>query len=63
MYPLFNRNFGNFDAFRLDPGPRLAELARVALDADDSGWTEADGDKDVLAECAERTLIVHTIIK
>ena len=52
------RDFGNFDAFSLDPSPRISELALLALDEENSGWTEADGSKEELATFVENALVV-----
>ena len=57
FYQVVIRNFGNFSAIRLDPAPSLKDLARIALDSKDSGWTEADGSKEDLAEFVEKSLL------
>ena len=56
FYQIFLRDFGNFAAIRLDPAPSLKELALIALDSEESGWTEADGSKEDLAEFVVKSL-------
>ncbi|EDV27230.1 uncharacterized protein TRIADDRAFT_50100 [Trichoplax adhaerens] len=43
-------NFGNFEKFRLSSPASLYDLAMLALDSEDSGWTEEDGSKEDLAQ-------------
>lgn len=50
FYQILIRDFGNFSAIRLDPPASIKQLALIALDSDESGWTEADGDKGDMAE-------------
>ena len=57
FYQIVLRDFGNFAALRLDPAPSLKELAMIALDSEDSGWTEADGSKEDLAQFVVKSLM------
>uniref|UniRef100_UPI00398F828D DNA mismatch repair protein Mlh1 isoform X1 n=2 Tax=Pristiophorus japonicus TaxID=55135 RepID=UPI00398F828D len=43
-------DFGNFGVLRLSNPAPLYELAMLALDSPESGWTEEDGPKEGLAE-------------
>ncbi|XP_059827160.1 DNA mismatch repair protein Mlh1 [Hypanus sabinus] len=43
-------DFGNFGVLRLSTPAPLYELAMMALDSPESGWTEEDGPKEGLAE-------------
>ena len=54
------QNFGNFDAIRLNPPAPIYDLALLALDDPDSGWTEADGDKKELSNYVVQCLKVAT---
>ncbi|XP_071956008.1 DNA mismatch repair protein Mlh1-like [Antedon mediterranea] len=42
-------DFGNFGFMRLSTPAPIHELAMLALESDESGWTEADGTKEELA--------------
>jgi DNA mismatch repair protein MLH1 len=42
--------FGNFGHIRLNPPAPISELALLALNAPNSGWTPEDGPKEELAE-------------
>ena len=42
--------FGNFGRICLNPPAPISDLALLALNAPDSGWTEEDGSKEELAE-------------
>uniref|UniRef100_A0A1Y1K4T7 DNA mismatch repair protein S5 domain-containing protein n=1 Tax=Photinus pyralis TaxID=7054 RepID=A0A1Y1K4T7_PHOPY len=56
FYELVMYNFQNFGTINLsDPLP-LKELARLALDLAETGWTEEDGNKDELAEKVQEIL-------
>ncbi|KAF8777999.1 DNA mismatch repair protein Mlh1-like [Argiope bruennichi] len=50
FYQIMLRDFGNFGALRLSNPAPIAELAMIALDSEDSGWTVADGPKESLAK-------------
>ncbi|GBN19249.1 DNA mismatch repair protein Mlh1, partial [Araneus ventricosus] len=50
FYQIMLRDFGNFGALRLSNPAPTAELAMIALDSEDSGWTVADGPKESLAK-------------
>lgn len=50
-YQMLLFNFGNLGAIRLSPAISVAELASLALQDPDNGWTEEDGP---IAELAER---------
>ena len=39
------KDFGNFGAIKLNPPAPIHELVLIALDDDECGWTEADGEK------------------
>ncbi|XP_070696869.1 DNA mismatch repair protein Mlh1 [Pempheris klunzingeri] len=51
---LFNQiliyDFGNFGVLRLSTPAPLYDLAMLALDSEESGWTEEDGPKEGLAQ-------------
>ncbi|XP_068709334.1 DNA mismatch repair protein Mlh1-like isoform X1 [Montipora foliosa] len=49
FYQIIMFRFGNFDFLRLSEPAPIYELALLALDCEESGWTEADGTKDQLA--------------
>ncbi|KAK2158972.1 hypothetical protein LSH36_161g14039 [Paralvinella palmiformis] len=49
FYQLLLYDFGNFGLLRLSEPAPLYELAMLALDSEESGWTEADGPKHELA--------------
>ena len=50
FYQIALEDFANFEAYRLSPAPSVRELALLALDMEEAGWTEADGDKAELAD-------------
>lgn len=50
FYQLMIFDFGNFGLLRLSEPAPIYELAMLALDLDESGWTEADGPKADLAK-------------
>ncbi|GIZ04355.1 DNA mismatch repair protein Mlh1, partial [Caerostris extrusa] len=50
FYQLMLKNFGNFGALSLSNPAPIADLAMIALDSEDSGWTVADGPKEQLAK-------------
>jgi len=57
FYQIAINDFGNFDVLRLNPPAPISALAEIALDnTEESGWTEADGDKTMLAKFADRLL-------
>ena len=49
FYQIIMFKFGNFDFLRLSEPAPIYELALLALDCGESGWTEEDGPKDELA--------------
>ena len=49
FYQIIMFKFGNFDFLRLSEPAPIYELVLLALDCEESGWTEADGPKDELA--------------
>ena len=49
FYQILLFKFGNFDFLRLSEPAPIYELALLALDCEESGWTEEDGSKDELA--------------
>ena len=49
FYQIIMFKFGNFDFLRLSEPAPIYELALLALDCEESGWTEEDGPKDELA--------------
>ena len=49
FYQIIMFKFGNFDFLRLSEAAPIYELAMLALDCEESGWTEEDGPKDELA--------------
>jgi len=58
FYQIAINEFGNFDAIRLNPSAPISAIAKLALDnTEESGWTEADGDKTDLANFAEKLLM------
>lgn len=50
FYQLMIRDFGNFGVLRFSTPASIKELALIALDSEESGWTEMDGDKSDLAQ-------------
>ncbi|XP_063421128.1 DNA mismatch repair protein Mlh1-like [Mytilus trossulus] len=50
FYQLTVFDFGNFGLLRLSEPAPINELAMLALDLEESGWTEADGPKEDLAK-------------
>lgn len=49
FYQIMLNDFGNIELLRLSTSAPLFELAMLALDQEESGWSEADGPKEVLA--------------
>lgn len=56
FYQIIFFGFGNFGYIRLNPPPSISELAVLALNSQDSGWSEEDGPKEELAEYIETFL-------
>ncbi|XP_066534708.1 DNA mismatch repair protein Mlh1 [Hoplias malabaricus] len=50
FYQILIYDFGNFGVLRLSSPAPLYDLAMLALDSMDSGWTEEDGPKEGLAQ-------------
>ncbi|AWP14307.1 putative DNA mismatch repair protein Mlh1 [Scophthalmus maximus] len=50
FYQILTYDFGNFGVLRLSTPAPLYDLAMLALDCDESGWTEDDGPKEGLAQ-------------
>lgn len=50
FYQLMIFDFGNYGILRLSEPPPIYDLALLALDLEESGWTEADGPKTDLAQ-------------
>ncbi|XP_034984677.1 DNA mismatch repair protein Mlh1 isoform X2 [Zootoca vivipara] len=50
FYQILIYDFGNFGVLRLSEPAPLYDLAMLALENDESGWTEDDGPKEGLAE-------------
>ncbi|XP_006635764.2 DNA mismatch repair protein Mlh1 isoform X1 [Lepisosteus oculatus] len=50
FYQILIYDFGNFGVLRLSTPAPLYDLAMLALDSPESGWTEEDGPKEGLAE-------------
>ncbi|KAL3831500.1 hypothetical protein ACJMK2_023241 [Sinanodonta woodiana] len=50
FYQLFIFDFSNFGILRLSEPAPIFDLAMLALDLEESGWTEADGKKEDLAQ-------------
>ncbi|XP_019737644.1 DNA mismatch repair protein Mlh1 [Hippocampus comes] len=50
FYQILIYDFGNFGVLRLSTPAPIYELAMLALDSEESGWTEEDGPKEGLAE-------------
>ncbi|XP_060896599.1 DNA mismatch repair protein Mlh1 [Labrus mixtus] len=50
FYQILVYDFGNFGVLRLSCPAPLYDLALLALDSEESGWTEDDGPKDGLAQ-------------
>ncbi len=57
FYQLLLRDFGNLGALRLNPPAPIRELALIALDSKEAGWTEADGKKEDLADYVCKCLV------
>ena len=43
------RDFVNLSVLRLSPPPKVIDLARLALEQVEAGWSPKDGDKEELA--------------
>jgi len=43
------RDFSNLATLRLDPPPKVIDLALLALEQEEAGWSPEDGDKEELA--------------
>lgn len=57
FYQIAINDFGNFHAIRMNPAAPIGVLAKLALDdTEESGWTEADGDKTQLSNFVVRIL-------
>ncbi|XP_062851880.1 DNA mismatch repair protein Mlh1 [Trichomycterus rosablanca] len=50
FYQILLYDFGNFGVLRLSSPAPLYDLAMLALDSEESGWTEEDGPKEGLAQ-------------
>ncbi|KAK2852928.1 hypothetical protein Q7C36_008129 [Tachysurus vachellii] len=50
FYQILTFDFGNFDVLWLSNPAPLYDLALMALDSEESGWTEEDGPKEGLAQ-------------
>ncbi|XP_047208530.1 DNA mismatch repair protein Mlh1 [Girardinichthys multiradiatus] len=50
FYQILIYDFGNFGVLRLSTPTPLYDLAMLALDSEESGWTEEDGPKEGLAQ-------------
>ncbi|KAA8590061.1 DNA mismatch repair protein Mlh1 [Etheostoma spectabile] len=50
FYQILIYDFGNFGVLRLSTPAPLYDLAMLALDSEESGWTKEDGPKDGLAQ-------------
>lgn len=50
FYQILIYDFGNFGVLRLSEPAPLYDLAMLALDSEESGWTEEDGPKEGLAQ-------------
>lgn len=50
FYQILIYDFGNFGVLRLSEAAPLYELAMLALDSEESGWSEDDGPKEGLAQ-------------
>ncbi|XP_064647618.1 DNA mismatch repair protein Mlh1-like isoform X2 [Lineus longissimus] len=50
FYQIMVYDFGNFGVLRLSEPAPIYDLAMLALDSDESGWSEADGPKEDLAK-------------
>ncbi|CAH1790125.1 unnamed protein product [Owenia fusiformis] len=57
FYQLLISDFGNFGILRLSEPAPLYDLAMLALDSEESGWSQADGPKPELAEFIVKLLI------
>ena len=57
FYQIVLYDFGNFGRLRLSEAAPLQELALLALNSADSGWTESDGPKDELAQYVVELLV------
>ncbi|XP_013404163.1 DNA mismatch repair protein Mlh1 [Lingula anatina] len=57
FYQLIILDFGNFGCLRLSEPASLYELAMLALDSPESGWTETDGPKEDLASYVKDFLV------
>ncbi|KAK7109836.1 hypothetical protein V1264_013814 [Littorina saxatilis] len=59
FYQLIMYDFGNFGVLRLSEPAPVYDLAMLALDSEDSGWTPADGPKEELAKYVTDFLMTH----
>lgn len=57
FYQVTLNDFGNFGILRLSSPVDISELALIALDQPDSGWSEGDGSKEDLAAYIKTLLL------
>ena len=57
FYQLMLEEFGNADIIKLDPAPSVKELALLALNLEEVGWTPEDGNKEDIAQNVEDLLM------
>lgn len=50
-------DFGNYGLMRLTSPAPVVDLARMALDSPESGWSPADGPKDQMAQFCRDLLV------
>nr|XP_053637824.1 DNA mismatch repair protein Mlh1-like isoform X2 [Cherax quadricarinatus] len=63
FYQIMLNDFGNFGILKLSTPASIYELAMIAFDMEESGWTEADGTKEDLATYIKTMLLskVHML--
>ena len=57
FYQLMLEEFGNADILNIEPAPSVEELALLALDLEEVGWTPEDGDKQDIAKRVQELLM------
>ena len=57
FYQLMLEEFGNADIINIEPAPSVEELALLALDLEEVGWTPEDGDKQDIAKNVQELLM------
>eukprot|EP00698_Gefionella_okellyi_P000392 TRINITY_DN1034_c0_g1_i3.p1 TRINITY_DN1034_c0_g1~~TRINITY_DN1034_c0_g1_i3.p1 ORF type:complete len:386 (-),score=110.43 TRINITY_DN1034_c0_g1_i3:66-1223(-) len=60
VYQQVLQRFKHFGCIKLSEPADVHEMLMLALDSEESGWTEEDGDKDAIARFVENLLQTHS---